>query len=322
MRKVFKIILKVFGQVLLYAVILASSIVCLLRLYTVSYMVAGVLVNHEFSGHGYFIPMDHIDLLIRQSIFGTDCPRNEMEFVIIGVEVYSDNDIVPAEYETVKMGRYPQSGNGEEPIEWLIIDEKLGRTLLLSKYCLDAVPYDNKIDNISWERSYLRKWLNEDFYNRAFNRQEQKVIKATTMESDLYGFEDWEDGWKGEELPSKKTRDKVFILDKHEKLIYLKLTGNDSYARPTEYAKQNENIPNIYRKEWNSYDIDPDWTRFGAVPNIGDQASWSFSWESDSEYGHYHWTVNPPEEAKRYALYVRPAMWVDSSYVRKLKKQN
>ena len=48
-------------------------------------------------------------------------------------------------FETVTFGTYEQdgnTGNGAEPIEWYVLDEKDGKTLLISKYILDAQPYD------------------------------------------------------------------------------------------------------------------------------------------------------------------------------------
>ena len=66
----------------------------------------------------------------------------------------------------------------EEPIEWIIIsqDKHNDTALIMSKYVLEARHYHNKYANITWEKSYLRKWLNNDFLNKAFSEEEKSRI--------------------------------------------------------------------------------------------------------------------------------------------------
>ena len=78
--------------------------------------------------------------------------------------------------DVIVFGRYEQDndlGNGPEPIEWIVLDTQDGKALLLSKYGLDAVPYND--DNNSagtWETCTLRTWLNDTFLNAAFTQEE------------------------------------------------------------------------------------------------------------------------------------------------------
>ena len=56
----------------------------------------------------------------------------------------------------VTFGRYEQDGNeenGPEEIEWIVLDVKDGRSLLISRYALDTVPYHTESINITWEKS-------------------------------------------------------------------------------------------------------------------------------------------------------------------------
>ena len=70
----------------------------------------------------------------------------------------------------VAFGRYEQDGNkenGPEEIEWIVLDVKDRRSLLISRYALDTVPYHTEDINITWEKCTLRTWLNGSF-PRAF----------------------------------------------------------------------------------------------------------------------------------------------------------
>jgi len=313
MKKVIDKTRKAITQTVLCIVVAIVVLTSLYRIYVgCSAIAVAIFVDKhkDMPCGGYFIPHNHLDLLMRKKISGRISSDCMMVFGITGMFVnYSDAGRA-VEYETVRMGRYPQKDTLEESIEWFIIDEKCGRTLLLSKYYLDAKPYDDRIDNVSWEMSGLRRWLNVDFYHSAFDQQEQKTIEESVIGSDLYVFSEWQE----EVLPSRITKDKLFVLDPHEKLIYLKMTGNGYFSEPTEYA--------IQQLHFN--DETADWIRFGAVENIACQKCWS-SWLADPEgpsTGDYCLKdVVAIDEDSRGPLYVRPAVWVDSGYIRKLKKQ-
>lgn len=70
---------------------------------------------------------------------------------------------------TIKFDSYYQSNsNTKEPIEWLVFWENVEGVRLISKYVLDCQPYNDSKDVI-WENSTLHNWLNNEFYNEAFN---------------------------------------------------------------------------------------------------------------------------------------------------------
>ena len=94
---------------------------------------------------------------------------------------------------TVILGSYEQDNdqsNGKEPIEWVVVAEKEGQVLLLSKYCLDYRPFNNAKSN-SWGGCSLRTWLNGSFYNGAFSGQEKGLIQSTRNQyyTDRYSTE-------------------------------------------------------------------------------------------------------------------------------------
>ena len=141
--------------------------------------------------------------------------------------------------DTVTFGHYPQTESGKDntPIEWLVLDVQGSRALLLSKYGLDAKPYNTKDVNITWEQCSLRKWLNNEFLNAAFSATEQKAILLTAVDnSKSQGYSEWDISG------GNNTQDKVFLLSYAEANRYLGVTGEDSNnkqsrVKPTDYAK-------------------------------------------------------------------------------------
>ena len=84
--------------------------------------------------------------------------------------------------DVVTFGHYEQDNNldnGPEAIEWIVLDMQEGKALLLSKYGLDAIPYNTEYVNITWEQCTLRTWLNQDFLKTAFDEKEQSAILTT-----------------------------------------------------------------------------------------------------------------------------------------------
>ena len=147
----------------------------------------------------------------------------------------SRKQIKAGDYVTV--GRYPQTaeGNDETPIEWLVLDVQGNKALLLSRYGLDAKPYNTVWTDITWEKSTLRAWLNGTFLNKAFSSTEQKAILTTAVDnSSSQGYSKW--STRG----GNNTQDKIFLLSYREANKYLGVTWEDSNMKsrtsPTAYA--------------------------------------------------------------------------------------
>lgn len=121
-------------------------------------------------------------------------------------------------------GSYPQSAGSEykTPISWRILDRKGDNVFVISSYVLDKKDYVERDNgNVTWENSDIRKWLNNDFLNTAFTKEEQKRI--------LYGNITTE---------GIKTEDKIFLLSKFSAEKYF--ASNDSRkALPTARIKTN-----------------------------------------------------------------------------------
>ena len=118
--------------------------------------------------------------------------------------------------DSFQFGEYEQDKNGDfkSPIEWKILKKEKDRILMISKYALDAKPYNTTAANVTWEDCSLRKWLNGTFFESAFSQDEQGLIEVTSIES---------------------SQDKVFLLSRTEAQSYFK-TDEERQVRNTKYA--------------------------------------------------------------------------------------
>lgn len=132
--------------------------------------------------------------------------------------------------DAVCFGKYYfQDEKDIKPIEWIVLESNEAELLLISKYCLDTVGYcgpSPEWGNASaciWENSYLRNWLNNDFYNRAFNKEDMRriiettIITASTLDETLH-------------------KNKVFILSEKQATTYFAVNETRKGV-PTPYAK-------------------------------------------------------------------------------------
>ncbi len=129
---------------------------------------------------------------------------------------------------SVTFGAYEQDNrldNGKEPIEWLVIAERDGNLLLLSRFILDAQPLQSVFVNtglpsylqMQWKDSTLRPWLNNEFLYAAFSENERAAIRLTP-------------------LRDTDTEDRVFLLN-WEELESAKLSAEQGRGRGTPYAR-------------------------------------------------------------------------------------
>ena len=143
----------------------------------------------------------------------------------------------------VFFGTYPQTADGTDstPIEWRVLDVQDGRALLLSVYGLDVQPFNTEwSEDVTWENSTLRAWLNDDFLNRAFTPEEQSSIPVTTVEN---GPEQHFSGYT--HFYCDDTQDRIFLLSYAEAHRYLGIvfwgiddeTNVKSRVAATDYAK-------------------------------------------------------------------------------------
>ena len=167
--------------------------------------------------------------------------------VLIKIRSYRDVDALfdehPELYDAyfavgneIQFGQYEQDGdssNGAEAIEWMVLDRQENRVLLLSKYGLDAKPYNKTNTDITWEQSTLRSWLNGEFLNTAFSAEEQSAIMKTAVDnSQAEGYSGWNTNG------GNNTEDQVFLLSYKEAFEDYFTSDAARICMPTSYAVQ------------------------------------------------------------------------------------
>ncbi len=145
-----------------------------------------------------------------------------------------------AEGDVITFGTYEQDNdrtNGPEPVEWQVLAAEDDRVLLISKYALDAQPYNTNWLRKTWESCSLRKWLNGDFYNSAFSPAEQERILSVINVNPDHPITRIKGG--------KDTEDRIFLLTIDEANTRFH-TDDARRCRATEYAKANGTYVNEY----------------------------------------------------------------------------
>ena len=141
----------------------------------------------------------------------------------------------------VFFGKYPFEADGTEwPIEWEVLANDGKKALLITKYGIDNVKYNEEDEDTTWETSSIRQWLNGTFINIAFNPLEQSKILATTVITADNVGESFDKKYhtKG----GNDTTDKIFLLSLEEAKKYLRPREN-VYTREISLSHREEIIP-------------------------------------------------------------------------------
>ena len=67
--------------------------------------------------------------------------------------------------DTISFGKY----------NWKVLDIEDGVALIITDYIIDEMPYNDALEEITWENCSLRKYLNNEFYN-CFSRSDKERI--------------------------------------------------------------------------------------------------------------------------------------------------
>lgn len=121
------------------------------------------------------------------------------------------------------------------PIEWRVLTYENGNALLNAVSCLDSQSFNNtyekngaqyynagtEIYSNDWENSYVRSFLNTQFYEWAFSSAEQSIITATTLDNSTSGYS----ATSNYAVSQNRTTDNMFLLSYQDLL-------NDNYGFP------------------------------------------------------------------------------------------
>ncbi len=97
--------------------------------------------------------------------------------------------------DNVVLGTYPHRADGADqtPIKWRVLRNSGTELFVLSEYIVDCRRYHGEQADISWHGSDLRKWLNDEFYNAAFDDAEKRIIRTSLCADNGEGSPDTED---------------------------------------------------------------------------------------------------------------------------------
>lgn len=192
----------------------------------------------------------------------------------------------------VVMGSYSADGETSEPLEWTV-KRALGKYAYITcDKCIDYLPMnDNPVEDLDWEDSTLRTWLNGSFYEEVFTDEEKETILLANVRT--------EKNVKGLCYSSsvKFTADHVFIEDPLHAFL------NDS-PDVTEYAQaKRAESSDKTEKSWS-------WTRVSRFSKNNTTYFWL------QHANHKGRSITSCEDS----AYVRPAMLIDMSAYQELEK--
>lgn len=115
-----------------------------------------------------------------------------------------DKSYEKVEKQVIKLGKW-----NDNPIEWVILKEEPYGYLVICKDSIGAYRFDGQSNE--WASSELCKFLNTDFYNKAFDKEEKKCIVNVRLSDD------------------DNVKNNVFILTQKEVQDLLLKDGPDEY---------------------------------------------------------------------------------------------
>lgn len=191
-----------------------------------------------------------------------------------------------------------------EPITWRVLDVQSGNALLMADLILDSQDYyysmsNRTIDSATvypnnYQYSYIRSWLNDNFYSTAFSTEEKARIQTSTIDNSPAST-----GNNPNQYACANTSDKVFLLS------YVEAT-NATYGMNTTEARKLQ--PSPYSQAQGAYTYDTYgywWTRSPV-------ASYSLSVRLVDGGGGTQQYYSDLDHITRTSIGVVPAMWIST----------
>ena len=192
---------------------------------------------------------------------------------------------------TVTMGKWKGV-----PLKWQVVQVEEQKALLVCKKVVDLRPFEKPSSESLWEyeiweKTDLRRWLNDTFFNKAFKTEEKFRIVQSEIVTKVYR--------EGMCIKTEKTMDHVFILSAGELLRYV--TGKGRSCRTLTSDEE-------YWEQSSSYSAFTGnvgyWLR-----SRGDDFMSSY-WPVDyaDQFGELYYNEGNPLELRG----VRPAVWIET----------
>lgn len=96
--------------------------------------------------------------------------------------------------------------------EWRVLENTGSKVLLMKEKAIHALPYHTEYVPVTWESSFLRKWLNSKYLESAFTQEEREAILLSIMINEDNPVYNTEGG--------NNTEDYIFLLSISEALKY------------------------------------------------------------------------------------------------------
>lgn len=232
--------------------------------------------------------------------------------------------------DIITFGTYEQDGdetNGKEPIEWIVVETNGDKVMLLSKYILDEQPFLGDLTNeeiksrklntkyagdsaggvvlgVDFEGTDLYEWLNNDFYNEAFNSNDKaKIIdhKPTNSYYNYFYNSDTYHELRESEIITKQ-ENHVSILSKEEYLMFdSKIQYDIDFGATEKVMKDYIHVDGLYA--WLRNFRDADMTDYSNFKNYSFYTI--FRYEKNGNYGHAIEASNALVPRG-----VRPVIWI------------
>ena len=197
--------------------------------------------------------------------------------------------------EFLEFGSYYVADNMPKvPLRWRILAIEENKALIITFMGIDVKKYNNSPGICSWENSSLRRWLNHEFYNEAFNDSEKNLISEVNLMNYKNLVFRTENG--------SRTNDKVFLLSIEEAERYFPKNENRT-VKPTAFVKKKGVFVAPNGNVW--------WWLRSSGNNQGYAADVDYGGDIDS-YG---------SDKYNGENCVRPAIWISLSFLNENRKK-
>lgn len=198
---------------------------------------------------------------------------------------------------------YKNNGETKEPIEWQVLDVQGNKALIISRYGVECKQFHHEGVDVTWEKSDLRGWMNNDFLKAAFSEDEMQRIKISNIRND--------DNPNYHTNGGNFTKDRVFCLSIAEAEMYFQ----SDYARKcqsTDYANARGAWNTLVYPKYHESDYGNE-VKWGSDSNRfccwwlrspGVNQACASTLTSDGSFNLYGLSVNDTHRT------VRPALWV------------
>ena len=179
----------------------------------------GYYISGQVSDHMYYIDKEYNGEKYRGVYFTSYRPNSCGNSSSASNSYQDDNGYVTS---TVYWFKY-------EPIKWLIVEESNGKATLVADLILDSQQYDPAGSN-NYAESTIRAWLNESFYNTAFNELQQSIIQTIEVDNSAAST-----GYSSNQYACENTFDKIFLMSYVEATTWF--TRNSAREKPVVAAR-------------------------------------------------------------------------------------